>query len=101
MAKYTQTNRPLKVFTALGADAFLLTGFRGREGVSELFSFELDLIAENATPVTFERLLGQKASVALRLGDGSERYFSGMTPIPPARGARNGPSPSLRSLWYS
>jgi type VI secretion system secreted protein VgrG len=78
MAKYTQTNRPLKVFTALGADAFLLTGFRGREGVSELFSFELDLIAENATPVAFERLLGQKASVALRLGDGSERYFSGM-----------------------
>lgn len=78
MAKYTQANRPLKVFTALGADAFLLTGFRGREAVSQLFSFELDLLAENATAIAFDLLLGQEVSVSLRLGDGSDRYFSGI-----------------------
>lgn len=76
MAKHTQENRPLKVFTDLGTDALLITGFRGREAISQLFSFELDLLADKA--IDFSQLLGQKATVALRLGDDSERHFNGI-----------------------
>jgi type VI secretion system secreted protein VgrG len=39
MPTYTQTDRPLIVTTPLGKDVLLLTGFRGHEGISELFSF--------------------------------------------------------------
>jgi type VI secretion system secreted protein VgrG len=82
-ATYTQVNRPLAVTTPLGADALLLVGFTGHEGISQLYSFHLDLLAENGRKVPFEQLLGQPVTVALRLpseNDSSarQRYFHGI-----------------------
>jgi type VI secretion system secreted protein VgrG len=77
MTKYTQENRPLLVHTPIGDDALLLVGFAGHEAISELFDFQLDLMAEDATKVKFEKLLGQKITVTLTLPDESTRYFSG------------------------
>jgi type VI secretion system secreted protein VgrG len=75
---YTQTNRPLMVHTPLGADKLLLTGFSGREAISQLFSFHLDAIADIKTPISFDGLLGQKVTACLQLPDASYRYFNGI-----------------------
>ena len=75
---YTQQNRPMEVTTPLGPDKLLLMGFSGREVISRLFSFQLDLLAENETNVAFDKLLGQKITVRLDLVEDEKRYFSGI-----------------------
>ena len=44
----------MTVSTPLGEDKLLLMGFEGTEGISQLFSFRLDLIATNDTKIEFE-----------------------------------------------
>jgi type VI secretion system secreted protein VgrG len=66
------------ITTPLGSDVLLLAGFSGREAISELFDFQLDLAAANGTQVPFEALLGQPATVTLTLPSGAQRFFSGM-----------------------
>jgi type VI secretion system secreted protein VgrG len=78
MADYKQAGRPLTVDTPLGADKLFLRGFSGHEGISQLFGFELDLIAKNVTDVAFDKLLNQKVTVHLQLRDGSKRHFNGI-----------------------
>ena len=78
MADYTQATRPIAVFTPLGDDVLLLVGFRGQEGISHLFHFQLDLIAENSTPIPFDQLLGQPVTIRVNLADGKERAMSGI-----------------------
>src|SRR5581483_4393409 len=78
MADYTQATRPIAVFTPLGDDVLLLVGFRGQEGISQLFHFQLDLIAENSTTIPFDKLLGQPITIRVNLPDGKERSISGI-----------------------
>lgn len=78
MANYHQSDRTLSIATPLGRDALLLTGFRGREAISELFRFELDVIAENGTRVPFDALLGQFIGFRMELGGGRARFFYGI-----------------------
>ncbi|NJD11743.1 MAG: type VI secretion system tip protein VgrG [Gemmatimonadetes bacterium] len=47
MAEYTQASRPLKVHTKLGEDVLLLSGFNGLEGISQPYSFQLELVSED------------------------------------------------------
>jgi type VI secretion system secreted protein VgrG len=75
---YLQNDRPITVSTPLSPDDFLLVGFHGREAISQLFGFELDLLAENSTEVPFEKVLGNKVTVHLSLLDGGKRHFSGI-----------------------
>src|SRR5262245_9015823 len=77
MSTYVQANRPLTVSTPLGKDVLLLTGLRVTEGISQLFSVRLDLIAENRVEIAFDRLLGQKLSVKVLMPGDQERYFHG------------------------
>src|SRR5262245_5111591 len=74
---HVQANRPLTVTTLLGKDDLLPVGFSGGETISQLFHFQLDCLAENRTEIPFDRWLGQKVTVNLRLPSGSWRYFSG------------------------
>jgi type VI secretion system secreted protein VgrG len=78
MPTYTQKDRPLAVNTPLGEDALLLVGFSGEESISRLFNFHLDLIAENATNVAFDKLLGKSITVRLETANGRSRYFNGV-----------------------
>lgn len=78
MADYAQADRPMTVQTPLGKDVLLLVGFQGQESLSQLFQFQLDLIADNRVDVAFEKLIGQKVTVTLNLPDGQKRYFSGI-----------------------
>jgi type VI secretion system secreted protein VgrG len=75
---YTQENSPIEVTTPLGKDKLLLVGFTGSEAISQLFCFRLELLAKNQTEVAFERLLGDKITIRLRLPDGTDRYFNGI-----------------------
>src|SRR5437764_11292691 len=78
MPTYTQDNRPLSVQTPLGKDVLLLVGMAGHEAISELFNFHLNLLAEDASKVKFDKLLGQKITVGLKLPNEKERYFNGI-----------------------
>src|SRR5712691_1888954 len=83
MAEYTQANRPISVTTPLGKDVLLLVGFTGHEAISQLFSFQLDLLAENGTDIPFDQLLGQKLTITVALPpvgqkEDLKRYFSGI-----------------------
>jgi len=52
--------------TPLGPDKLLLRGFSGNEGISRLFEFTLDCLAENAISVDFDKLIGQKVSFGIQ-----------------------------------
>ncbi|HTP34813.1 MAG TPA: type VI secretion system tip protein TssI/VgrG [Candidatus Acidoferrales bacterium] len=77
MPGYTQAGRPLSVTTPLGTDKLLLVGLRAYEGISTLFRYEFDLLAERNTAVPFEGLLGQRVTATLKLSSTESRYFSG------------------------
>jgi type VI secretion system secreted protein VgrG len=78
MGTYSQDKRPIRVKTALGKDDLLLSRFAGTEGVSQLFSYTLDLLSENAS-VDPAALLRTSATVTVELPDeGGPRYIDGM-----------------------
>ena len=71
-----QTGRPFRVTTALGPDALLLERFTGEERVSQPFRFLLDVVAADPA-LDPGQLLGQPASLAMRLTGGAERTLHG------------------------
>src|SRR5215813_2037373 len=76
---YLEEERFLYLETPLGADKLLLRGFRGHEGMNQLFTFQLDLMAENATTVDFDKLLGQKVNFGiLGVEKKDQRHFQGI-----------------------
>jgi type VI secretion system secreted protein VgrG len=66
-----------KITTPLGADKLLLKGFRGSEGMSRLFRFELDLLSED-NGIDYTQIIGKSVTIGLKRADGSERYFNGI-----------------------
>src|SRR5271168_380801 len=78
---YTTSGRFLYLTTPLGEDTLLLSGFSGTETISELFSFDLDVLADNRTNVPFDQLLGQRVSFGINVladDSGAERDFDGV-----------------------
>jgi type VI secretion system secreted protein VgrG len=78
MPRYTQAKRPLAIKTPLGEDVLLLTGFLGHEAISQLFSFELDLLAEVESEIRFDAIVGQNVTLELRLAGEEKRYLNGI-----------------------
>lgn len=78
MATYLQAEKPLIVTTPLGPDVLVITKFRGSESISQLFSFELELLAERGTDIHFDKILGESVTVEMRLLNGAKRYFNGL-----------------------
>ena len=78
MASYIQADRAMTVTTPLGPDVLLLVGFQGHEEISRPFSFQLDLLAENATKVEFDKILGQKVTINVALVKEGKRYINGI-----------------------
>jgi type VI secretion system secreted protein VgrG len=74
---YTQDHRLLAIETPLGKDVLLLQEITGFEGISRLFSYDLDLLAYDNESISFKDVVGQKVSIKLQLPDGSLRYISG------------------------
>jgi type VI secretion system secreted protein VgrG len=74
---YTQDHRLLAIDTPLGKDVLLLQEITGYEGVSRLFSYDLDLLAYDNESISFDDIVGQKVSITLQQPDGAPRYISG------------------------
>ena len=78
MPLFLQTDRPLVVTTPLGPNALVLVGLQGREGISELFHFQLKTLwTDNRKLLPFDQLLGKKVTVELTTTT-NKRYFNGM-----------------------
>ncbi|MFN7988501.1 MAG: type VI secretion system tip protein TssI/VgrG [Thermoanaerobaculia bacterium] len=78
MGDYLQQQRKLRVTTPLGENELLLKAFTGSEGISTLFGYRLEMIAENKTKVPFDAVLGQKVTVHMQLPDESETHLNGL-----------------------
>jgi type VI secretion system secreted protein VgrG len=77
MPDYTQANQPVEILTPLGKDALLITSFHGEEGLSRLFHFHVDMIADATKEIAFDKLLGAKATIRLNIGN-KPRFFNGI-----------------------
>ncbi len=62
--KYLEENRYLYIESKLGQNELLLESFTGSEGMSQLFSFQLELLSENRR-LRFEDILGQEISFGI------------------------------------
>jgi len=77
MADYTQDNKYLKIGTSLGDNEVLLTDFRGTEGISIPFRFNLQLISKN-TSIDFKQIIGTNTTISIEQISGEIRYFNGI-----------------------
>ncbi len=74
----TQHNRALRIEASpLAQDELLLSAFRGREGLSDLFSFQLDLLSQTGD-IAPRDIVGEAVTFSLLLSDGNRRYFNGV-----------------------
>lgn len=76
MNRFSQLGRFLRVRTRLGDDALLLTRLRGREGMSELYQFDLEMLAEE--PIAFDQVFGQAVSITLQVPGSATRIIAGI-----------------------
>src|SRR5215472_13383624 len=75
---YAQSGRLLQLTTPLGTDVLKLERLQGAEGLSRLFRFELDLLADAGTTVAFDQILGQSVTAQIQAPDGTTRYVNGI-----------------------
>ncbi len=75
---YQDDQRPIQFTTPLGQYALLVSNLRGREAVSELFSFQVDALSQQADPVAFDSILGQTVTLSIEGKQGGTRYINGL-----------------------
>jgi type VI secretion system secreted protein VgrG len=73
----SQAERRIVLTTPLGADAFLLLGFNGREDLSRTFSYQLSLVSELDTVAPAD-IVGKAVSWKLNYPDEDPRFFHGI-----------------------
>ncbi len=74
---YKQDTRLLSLTTPLGPDVLLVRGFSGREELSRLFRFQLDLLSENET-IAAKDIVGKAVTLTVSHTDQAPRYFNGV-----------------------
>ncbi|WED22954.1 type VI secretion system tip protein VgrG [Vibrio sp. JC009] len=72
----TQINRAVTVTTPLGDDTLVFWKMIAEEGISQLFTYRLELLSEDDS-LDFNSLLGEKISVTYQNPDGKTRFFHG------------------------
>lgn len=75
---FSQENRTFKLKTPAGADAFILVSFKGREAISELFDFELQVVWQRASPLRFADILGKFVTLQIDDAGKTERFINGI-----------------------
>jgi type VI secretion system secreted protein VgrG len=80
MSYIQQDDRNLYLDTPVGENVLLLNHFTGHEALSQLFSFDLALLATPSTKVAFEKLVGQQISFGILGGflGLDTRHFDGI-----------------------
>ena len=80
----TQDGRLMSISTPLGKDHLLINSFTAHERISQLFSFDVELLHEEnevgyaPTVVDPHSLIGHSVTIFINSEDGSTREFSGM-----------------------
>jgi type VI secretion system secreted protein VgrG len=77
MATFTQAHRLLSLTTPLGADKLLLAGFSGREELSRLFRYDLELLSDDDA-VSAKDIVGKGVTWVVRHVDSEPRTFHGV-----------------------
>jgi len=78
MCAFKQDERILTFTSPLGKDVLLPDNLAGMEGLSELFFYQLDLLATTDTKIDPKKIVGQKVTVAIQANDsGTKRYVNG------------------------
>ncbi len=77
MSGYTQEGRLLELETPLGKDHLLLRTLVAREALSDLFSFDLDLISEDAG-ISPKDVIGQAVRIHIRPNEVEARLVHGL-----------------------
>jgi type VI secretion system secreted protein VgrG len=79
MGAFGQVHRILTFESPLGKDVLLAERLNGVEGISELFSYQLELLAGIDSDVDPKDIVGKKVSVGIEADDnGTKRYISGI-----------------------
>jgi len=60
-----------------GVDPLYVTSFAGREEISRLFHFNLDLISDKPGDVTVEKIVGKRISFSVANAENERRWFDG------------------------
>jgi type VI secretion system secreted protein VgrG len=80
----TQDDRLMSISTPLGKDYVMINRLNAREGLSQLFNFDIELVHEeneagySPTNIDPHSLIGQQVTVFIESLDGSQRQFSGI-----------------------
>ncbi len=75
MGNITQDNRTISISDfSLGKDTLLLAGFTGKEYISDLFQFKIDILSENLE-LTAEQLVAKACTLTVH--SKTKRYFNG------------------------
>jgi type VI secretion system secreted protein VgrG len=79
MGSYKQSDRLMQFSSPAGKDVLLIESLEGAEGISRLFEFQAELLAEPGTMIDPTTLVGQKATVAIALSDvQGSRFVNGL-----------------------
>lgn len=78
MGAFGQDERLLNFTSSLGANVLLAERVSGVEGISELFTYSVDLLATTDTTIDEKSIVGQKVTVSIQADDsGTQRYING------------------------
>ncbi len=98
-----QANRKIRISTPLGDDVLLLTAFSGKEEMSRLFRFQLEMIADKAD-IKPQDLVGKNVTFSIDWAEGKVRYFNGFVSRFAAgdeeQGRRNYRAEVVPWLWF-
>lgn len=75
MSSYTQIFRNFAVESPLGPDVLLFYSMTGREYVSQLFEYDLEVLSTN-DHIRYDDILGNSVTVRMELPAGGKRYFN-------------------------
>ena len=87
---FTPDDRHIAIKTPLGKDVLLLKSFSGREEISRLFSFDLELLSEVNPAIDFDSIVGKAVTISAKYPQGT-RFFNGIV----RRFAQRGGDPSF------
>ncbi len=79
MVAFGQTNRLLSFTSPLGANVLLPESLTGAEGISELFCYQLNLLAATDATIDPKNIVGKKVCIGIQSDDtDTKRYINGM-----------------------
>ena len=69
MSEWTQANRLMQFFSPLGKDVLLIESIEGSEGISRLFEYKVELLADVNKTIDPKSMVGSRVAVSIALSD--------------------------------